>query len=120
MKHHPKLNEVHDSFAMILCVAMKACGKITEAEREKFDEFFKESFDLSDEDINILFLQGKNEPLLDRTKHVEKLKEAFEGHEAMKVRFMDFLNSCIICDGIQSEEYEVFEKVQRELFKEDV
>jgi hypothetical protein len=48
------------------------------------------------------------------------LKEAFEGHEAMKVRFMDFLNSCIICDGIQSEEYEVFEKVQRELFKEDV
>ena len=49
-------------------------------------------------------------------EHIELLKEGFEGEMMAKARFMQYLNECVLCDGIGGEEYAVFDRVRGRLF----
>jgi len=115
MKNNPKLNALHDSFACVLCSIIKNDGQISKEERSKFDDFFKKEFDLAQDTIDQLFeTTVQNE--LDSEKHIELLKEGFSGEMMVKARFMQYLNECVLCDGIGDEEYAVFEMVRGRLF----
>ncbi len=115
MKDNPKLNKLHSSFACILCGIIKSDGEISSKEREKFDDFFVKEFELDKETIDTLYVASMQEDNAIED-HIELLKKGFEGQMMPKARFMQYLNDCVINDGVDDKEYEVFEMVRGRLF----
>ena len=101
-----------EPFANIICAIIYKDAKVSSKEKEKFFNFFKEEFGLNETEI---------EPLLkEQTPNIQEdlklIKEAFANNISQKAKFMQYLNELIYSDGVEDEEYEVFEMIRRELF----
>jgi len=115
MKNSAKLNELQNSFAIILATLIKTDGKISEQERKKFNDFFKKEFELDNNSIDKLFKEAI-ESQENIEQHIELLKDGFKDDIMAKARFMQYLNETIISDGIEDKEYAVFEMIREKLF----
>jgi len=115
MKNHPELNELHGSLACIMCAIIKSDLRTSPQEVKKFNEFFAREFELEKEHIDTLHEDAMQDNS-DVDEHLALLKEAFAENIILKGRFMEYLNNCVISDGIDYREYPVFEKVRIQLF----
>jgi len=114
MRNIVESNQLMESYAVVMCAVIKKDGKITEKEREKFFNFYRQEFKLEDLDIEPLFKKGIKEKDID--KHIKKLKEISNSDSFVMMRFMQYLNDIIVSDGIEDEEYKVFERISKILF----
>jgi uncharacterized tellurite resistance protein B-like protein len=115
MKNISILNELQDSFAIILCNIIMSDNIVSEKEKEKFNIFFQNEFSLSPEETDTLFKKSMLN-LNDLNLHIAQLKEGLEDSPTEKARFMKYLNECIICDGVDNREYQTFEEIRLKLF----
>jgi uncharacterized tellurite resistance protein B-like protein len=115
MRKIEKLNELHDSFATVLWSIIISDEVVSKKERKEFNAFFKKEFALSPAEIDVLF--NKVEKSKERLeKHLDLLKKAFQAYPTQKAHFMQCLNRCIICDGVDNREYRTFEEIRKQLF----
>jgi len=115
MKNKIELDSLKESFATILYSIIISDDVISKQERKKFNNFFINEFSLSEDESKQLFEEVASN-IEEVDSHIEKLKAVLDGHPMEKARFMSYLNECIICDGIESEEYEEFERIRSKLF----
>ncbi len=115
MKNIAIFNNLQDSFAMLLWSIIISDEIVSKKEKKEFNAFFKKEFALKQHEIDALFekVAGNQESL---EKHLNLLKLAFRSHPGQKIRFMRYLNSCIICDGVDKREYVTFEEIRQKLF----
>ncbi len=115
MKNVEILNNLQDSFATLLWSIIISDEVVSKRERKEFNAFFKKEFALTPHEIDTLFekVESNQESL---EKHLNLLKLAFRSYPGQKTRFMRYLNSCIICDGVDSREYVTFEEIRQKLF----
>ncbi len=115
MKNIEILNGLKESFAVLLWAIIISDGVVSDKEREAFNKFFKLEFDLNPYEIDALFQTvEKNQENLEQ--HLKLLRLAFRSYPAQKARFMQYLNECIICDGVDNREYHTFEEIRQKLF----
>jgi len=115
MRKIERLNNLQDSFAMLLWSIIISDEIVSKKEKKEFTKFFKKEFALSSDEIDALFKKVENSrESLD--SHLNLLKEAFKSYPVQKAHFMQYLNKCIICDGVDNREYVTFEEIRRELF----
>ena len=114
MRNIVESNQLMESYAAVMCAVMKKDGKITEKEKEKFFNFYKQEFMLDELGIEPLFKMGMKEE--DINKHIKRIKEIAGSDSNNMMRFMQYLNETIISDGIEDEEYEIFEGIRKILF----
>jgi len=115
MRKIEKLNSLHDSFATVLWSIIISDENVSKKERKEFNSFFKKEFALSSDEIDALFKKVKNSKE-NLEKHLNLLKEAFQAYPVQKAYFMQVLNRCIICDGVDNREYATFEEIRKRLF----
>ena len=115
MKNDRNLENLYDSLAYVMWQVIKTDGEVSEKEREKFFDYFRNEFSLSDRKIDRLLASAAADGK-DLQTHLENLKEALADKLSAKARFMQYLNECVYGDGIADGEYEVFEVIRRELF----
>lgn len=115
MQNKIELNSLKESFATILYSVIISDNIISEQERKKFNNFFLNEFSLNENESKKLFEKvASNIDIVD--SHIEQLKVVWKRHPMEKARFMSYLNECIICDGIETNEYEEFERIRSKLF----
>ena len=110
-----KSNQIlHISFAVVVFHVVRADGKETLQEQEKFVNIFTEYFDLDKERVAELYKFAVNlEGNVD--EHLEVLKEKIAHVPSVKMKLMHEVNSLIQADGIDNREYVVFEKIREAL-----
>jgi len=114
MRNIVESNQLMESYAAVMCAVMKKDGKITEKEKEKFFNFYKQEFMLDELEIEPLFKMGMKEEDID--KHLKRIKELSGSDPYGMMRFMQYLNETIISDGIDEGEYAIFESIRKILF----
>ena len=115
MYKNAKLNDLKESFASIFLSVINADAKINKKEVDFFQDFFKKEFNITQNEIEKLF---ENSMYSKRNidEDIQLLKDAFAEDGVAKMRFMQYLNKCIFSDGIENNEYDVFEMIRAKLF----
>lgn len=116
MHNDQELNKLKKSFAIVIREIILADKTVTTEERNKFDSFFKNEFNLSQSEINTLYVEAINDEM-DLDSHILLLKEGFKNKAMLTARFMQFLNETILSDGIEDKEYETFEMINQKLIR---
>ena len=116
MKNIEPLNNLQYSFASVLWSIIISDNIVSQKEEKKFNTFLENEFSLSPTEIESMFkkIQSNNKESLE--KHLNRLKEALQSYPIQKLRFMNYLNECIICDGVDDREYQTFEEIRKKLF----
>jgi len=115
MKNKPILNNSKESFATVIASIIMSDTVISKKEKIKFNDFFTDSFDLKEIEINLLF-EKAIQNIVNLDTHLEQLKKALSDYPNEKIAFMRYLNECIICDGVDNREYITFERIKASLF----
>ncbi len=99
------------SYAAVIKAIIMADNTITECEREKFDRYFKEYYDIGPQERKELWVST-----FDNTtpveEHIAVIKDDLRNQPMAMVQFFKFLNSCIYEDGITDQKYETFEHIE--------
>ncbi len=115
MKSIPELNDRIDSFACVISALIASDESVSAKERSHFIEFFEREFGLDTASAKSLMASGRSDA--DKfDEHLAALKQALSDNKKESARFMHFLNTCIVCDGVDDREYEIFDKIKSELF----
>ncbi len=115
MQNNPQLEPLRDSFACIAAAVIGVDGQTTNAERSRFREFFAQEFGVSKEEADELLAKSKKESAnLDH--HLEVLAAVLPEALVERARFMRYFNDSIIVDGIDRDEYPLFDKIRDVLF----
>jgi len=115
MKNIEILNGLQESFAVLLWAIIISDGVVSDKEREAFNKFFEQEFDLNPYEIDALFKTVETNQK-DLEQHLKLLRLALRSYPIQKARFMQYLNQCIICDGVDDREYRTFEEIRQQLF----
>ncbi|BCD67494.1 TerB family tellurite resistance protein [Nitratiruptor sp. YY09-18] len=102
------------AYANILGKMINMDGTVSEREKKKFFNFFEREFQLNQSRINDLFEQALRQD--DISDDILIIKEFLAKLPMQKTRLMMYINEIIISDGIQNKEYELFDKIRRDLF----
>jgi len=102
------------SYAAIIKTIIFADHIITHNEREMFDRFFTEQFDLSEAEIAELWVDADAD-LSQIQPHLNAVQHDLTARPMAMLQFLKFLNRCIISDGFNEGEYETFEAVEKAL-----
>ena len=104
------------SYAAIIKTIIFADHIVTHKEREMFDRFFTEQFDLSEADITELWVDARSD-LPQIHPHLDAVQHDLTARPMAMLQFLKFLNRCIISDGFNEGEYKTFEEVEKALLK---
>ena len=104
-----------DSFATLLVYAIRADDVISEKERVLFCELMEEHFDVEYAQ-SLKFLSETTPTKEDIDKHIEIINRFLKDNPMQKMRILAYLNHIIYTDGIELNEYKVFEKLKNKLF----
>jgi uncharacterized tellurite resistance protein B-like protein len=101
----------YGSYAAIIKAIILADNKITEDERERFNDFFADYYDLPPGKREELWLATFNDetPI---EEHIVAVKDDLKDQPMAMVQFFKFLNSCIYRDELSDVEYETFEHIE--------
>jgi len=107
--------QLRDSFATLLVYAIKADNIISEQEKELFCSLMEEHFDVEYLE-SVEFLANSNPTQEDINKHIQIINDFSEDNPMQKMRILEYLNHIIYSDGIEINEYSVFEQLKNRLF----
>jgi uncharacterized tellurite resistance protein B-like protein len=101
--------------ACVISAVISSDEKVSNKERERAAEFFVREFGKDKASAEALLVSGRK--MVDRfEEHLGAVKAALQDNPKEAARFMAFLNTCIVCDGVDDREYVLFERVKSELF----
>ncbi len=106
------------AFAVVIFHVIKADNKETDKEKQRFVEFFKDDFELKEDEIEQL-----HEDASQFDDHYENyldiLKEKISAYPEVEMKLMRNLNSILSSQKFSKEEFEVFEEVTQKLFSKE-
>jgi len=107
--------QLKDSFATLLIYGIKADDVISEQEKELFCTLMEEHCNIEyPESVEILKQTHPTEA--DIEKHTQIINDFSKNNPMQKMHILECLNHIIYSDGIENNEYKVFEKLRDELF----
>jgi uncharacterized tellurite resistance protein B-like protein len=106
---------LRESFATLLVYGIKADNVISEKEKELFCKLMEENFDVEYPE-SVAFLANSNPTPEDIEKHTQIINEFSKNNPMQKMHILECLNHIIYSDGIELNEYTVFEKLKNCLF----
>jgi len=109
--------QLKESFATLLVYGIKADNHISEKEKELFCSLMEEHCDIEYAE-SVAFLAQSNPTPEDIEKHTKIINEFSKNNPMQKMHILECLNHIIYSDGIEMNEYNVFERLKRELFPE--
>ncbi len=115
MQNNPQLSPLRDSIACIAAAIIGVDGQVTKSELSRFHEFFSAEFGVSEAEADALLETGKNEfARLDH--HLQVLANVLPENLVERARFMRYFNDSIAVDGVDADEYPLFDKIRDVLF----
>jgi len=103
------------AFAVVIYHVIKGDGVETDKEKAKFSSFFKNDFDLDENQINQLHQEASNFDSEFET-YLAVLKEKISAYPEVELKLMQTLNSILITQKFNVDEYEAFEDIKQALF----
>jgi len=104
-------NAIKNTIAVLMISVVNADDKITLEEQKKVLQFYKQEFNMNEQDTISLFESVKyDEMSIDAT--VQELQSFLNTDILAKAKVLQHLNSVIICDGCVDSEYTVFENIK--------
>ena len=107
--------QLKESFATLLVYGIKADSIISEQEKELFCSLMEEHFNMEYPE-SIYFLTNSNPNQEDIEKHIQIINDFTQDNPMQKMHILEYLNHIIYSDGIELNEYTVFEKLKNKLF----
>ena len=101
-----------ESVAALFCHVIKTDNKDIEKERPLFCRFMKQDFDCDCEDANIL-LNNTMEKEFNIDTQISIISNALINKTYQKMSILKQLNFIIIKDNLNSDNYEIFEKLKK-------
>ena len=108
-------NKLRESFATILVYGIKSDNVISDKEREYFCSLMEQKCDASRES-SIDFLNRTHPTEEDIEKHIDKIDEFLKENPMEKMHVLECLNHIIYVDGVEKNEYAIFEKLKHKFF----
>ena len=103
------------AFAVVIYHVIKSDDAETEKEKAKFSSFFKNDFNLDDEQIDQLHEEASKFDSAFET-YLAVLKEKISAYPEVELKLMQTLNSIVTSQKFNVDEYEVFEDIKKALF----
>ena len=110
------MKTLHTAYATIIKTIIFADHIVTRKEREMFERFFTEQFQLNEAEIAELWASARSDLRYVRP-HLDTVREHLTGQPMATLQFLKFLNRCIISDGFNDGEYETFEQIEKALLQ---
>lgn len=104
------------AFAMVIYHVIKGDDIETVKEKKKFATFFKNDFDLNDQQVDQLHEEASQFDG-DFEIYLGVLKEKISVYPEIKLKLMQILNSILTTQKFDIDEYEAFEEVKEALSK---
>jgi hypothetical protein len=106
---------LRESVAALFCYVIKNENKDIDKERPLFCRFMKQDFNMECEDANELL-----DEVLEKDYNIDTqisiISNALVNQTYQKMSILKQLNHIIIKDNLQSENYEIFDKVKKAFF----
>ncbi|NOZ89839.1 MAG: hypothetical protein GXO60_00990 [Epsilonproteobacteria bacterium] len=106
---------LRESVASLFCYVIKNEDKDIDKERALFCRFMKQDFDMECDEANDL-LDEVLEHEYNIDTQIAIISNALVNHTYQKMSILKQLNHIIIKDNLQSENYEIFNKVKKAFF----
>lgn len=103
------------AFAVVIYHVIKGDESETAKEKQKFASFFKNDFDLNDEQIDLLHEEASKFDNEFET-YLTVLKDKISAYPEVELKLMQTLNSIITTQKFNVDEYGAFEDVKKALF----
>ncbi len=104
------------AFAVVIYHVIKGDGAETNKEKAKFSSFFKNDFDLDEQQIDQLYEEASNFDS-DFETYLAVLKEKISAYPEVELKLMQTLNSILTTQKFNVDEYEAFEDIRQALFE---
>jgi uncharacterized tellurite resistance protein B-like protein len=115
MQNNPQLSPLRDSFACVAAAVIGVDGQTSKPELGRFHEFFSTEFGIDEPESDALLDAGKKDfARLDY--HLQVLSAVLPENLVERARFMRYFNDSIRVDGIDENEYPLFDKIRDVLF----
>ena len=107
--------KLKEPFANILVYGIRSDNVISDKEIELFCLLMEQKFDMSRES-SLDFLKKTHPTEKEIEKHIVKIDEFLEENPMEKMHVLEYLNHIIYSDGIEKNEYAIFEKLKHKFF----
>ena len=104
------------AFAVVIFHVIKSDDIETKKEKEKFANFFKNDFDLNDQQIDQLHDEASKFDS-DFDTYLTVLKDKISAYPEVELKLMQTLNSIITSQKFNVDEYGAFEDIKKALFE---
>ena len=112
---HPEEEKIHVALASVLYHVVSADHNESRNEKEKFQQFLSEEFDMNKEQISTLYGYVKTLKS-DLKSDLKTVEEYLKHNSALRMRFMGKLNQLICVDGSKNDEIEIFYEAMKVIF----
>ncbi len=103
------------SVAVLLCHIINADDIKSDKEINKFHKIFEKEFNTS-KDESIAIYQKIKELNGELNNNIEQIHNELGDDAIVKGKIMQILNEMILSDGIEDNEYKIFEEIREKLF----
>ena len=111
---HTNKDAIKNILAVLMIVVVKADGKESEKERKNVLAFYKNEFNMDEEETITLFNSSSYDAAAYESA-LNEIQEIFKNDKVAKAKTLQHFNSVICCDGCVDVEYDVFEEIRKVL-----